>query len=43
MWNSCAPPCAPGSDLEMAATSDMEAIALRHRPDMVTLVPEPVT
>ena len=27
-------------NLEMAATSDMEAIALRHRPDMVTLVPE---
>ncbi|MFN9621371.1 MAG: pyridoxine 5'-phosphate synthase [Cyanobacteriota bacterium] len=27
-------------NLEMAATSEMEAIALRHRPDMVTLVPE---
>jgi pyridoxine 5-phosphate synthase len=27
-------------NLEMAATAEMEAIALRHRPDMVTLVPE---
>jgi pyridoxine 5-phosphate synthase len=27
-------------NLEMAATADMEAIALRIRPDMVTLVPE---
>ncbi|MCP9818492.1 pyridoxine 5'-phosphate synthase [Synechococcus sp. Cruz-9H2] len=27
-------------NLEMAATSEMEAIALRIRPDMVTLVPE---
>jgi pyridoxine 5-phosphate synthase len=27
-------------NLEMAATDAMEAIALRHRPDMVTLVPE---
>lgn len=27
-------------NLEMAATEEMEAIALRHRPDMVTLVPE---
>ncbi|MEB3243958.1 MAG: pyridoxine 5'-phosphate synthase [Cyanobacteriota bacterium] len=27
-------------NLEMAATADMEAIALRLRPDMVTLVPE---
>ena len=27
-------------NLEMAATAEMEAIALRIRPDMVTLVPE---
>ncbi len=40
MLNSCGRPFGLDLNLEMAATAEMVAIALRVKPDMVTLVPE---